>query len=66
MAQMLQFFFSITKAQTIPCQEGTALLPVATGRIPREPYQRHGDSGERKHSQAYGAWEQEGDLFVHD
>lgn len=60
------FFFLSRKRKQFDAGREESCSLLATSRVLREPYQRHGDLGERKHSQACGDWEQEGDLFVND
>lgn len=49
------FFLSGTHKQFNARRKGPC-SPLATGRIPREPYPRHRGSRERENSQACGAW----------
>lgn len=49
------FFLSGTHKQFSARRKGPC-SPLATGRIPREPYPRHRGSRERENSQACGAW----------
>lgn len=60
------FFLSRKHKQFNARREGPCSL-LASGRIPRELYQRHGGSRERENRQVCGAWEKDGEaLFVND
>lgn len=60
------FFFLSRKRKQFDARREDSCSLLAASRVPREPYQRHGDFRERKNSQACGDWEQEGDLSVND